>query len=59
VLTKKSADITVYALANKPEDMAITIHICRGNFKSSWLHQGGYEPVEKELFSRVNVDAFF
>ena len=58
-LTKKFADITVDALANKPEDMAITIHICRGNFKSSWLYQGGYEPIAKELFSRVNVDAFF
>lgn len=58
-LVKKFADITVEALANKPEDMAITIHICRGNFKSSWLYQGGYEPIAKELFSRVNVDAFF
>lgn len=58
-LVKKFADITVEAVANKPEDMAITIHICRGNFKSSWLYQGGYEPIAKELFSRVNVDAFF
>ena len=58
-LVKKFADITVKAVANKPEDMAITLHICRGNFKSSWLYQGGYEPIAKELFSRVNVDAFF
>lgn len=58
-LVKKFADITEEAVANKPEDMAITIHICRGNFKSSWLYQGGYEPIAKELFSRVNVDAFF
>lgn len=58
-LIKKFADITVEAVANKPEDMAITIHICRGNFKSAWLYQGGYEPIADELFSRVNVDAFF
>lgn len=58
-LVKRFADITVEAVANKPEDMAITIHICRGNFKSSWLYQGGYEPIAEELFSRVNVDAFF
>eukprot|EP00130_Batrachochytrium_dendrobatidis_P008307 XP_006683182.1 hypothetical protein BATDEDRAFT_15004 [Batrachochytrium dendrobatidis JAM81] len=58
-LIKKFADITIEAVANKPEDMAITIHICRGNFKSSWLYQGGYEPIAEELFSRVNVDAFF
>ncbi|MFC7392982.1 5-methyltetrahydropteroyltriglutamate--homocysteine S-methyltransferase [Scopulibacillus cellulosilyticus] len=58
-LIKKFADITIEAVANKPEDMAVTLHICRGNFKSSWLYQGGYEPIAEELFSRVNVDAFF
>lgn len=58
-LVKKFADITVEAVANKPEDMAVTIHICRGNFKSSWLYQGNYEPIAEELFSRVNVDGFF
>ncbi len=58
-LVKNFADITIEAVANKPEDMAITLHICRGNFKSSWLYQGGYEPIADELFSRVNVDAFF
>ncbi|MUV37859.1 5-methyltetrahydropteroyltriglutamate--homocysteine S-methyltransferase [Lentibacillus sp. JNUCC-1] len=58
-LVKKFADITVEAVAKKPADMAITLHICRGNFKSAWLYQGGYEPIAKELFSRVNVDAFF
>ncbi|MED5018347.1 5-methyltetrahydropteroyltriglutamate--homocysteine S-methyltransferase [Paenibacillus chibensis] len=58
-LVKTFADITIDAVADKPEDMNITIHICRGNFKSSWLYDGGYEPIAKELFSRVNVDGFF
>lgn len=58
-LIQKFADITVEAVANKPEDMAITIHICRGNFKSTWLYQGDYEPIAEQLFSRVNVDGFF
>lgn len=58
-LMEKFADITIQAVEDKPEDMAITLHICRGNFKSSWLYQGDYEPIAKELFSRVNVDAFF
>lgn len=58
-LMKTFADITIDAVAEKPEDMAVTIHICRGNFKSSWLYDGGYEPIAKELFSRVNVDGFF
>jgi len=59
VLVKKFADITIEAVENKPEDMVITIHICRGNFKSAWLYQGGYDPIAEELFSRVNVDGFF
>lgn len=58
-ITEQFANITIRALENKPEDMAITLHICRGNFKSSWLYEGDYEPIAKELFSRVNVDAFF
>lgn len=58
-LIRRFADITVEAVANKPADMAISLHICRGNFKSAWLYQGGYEPIAEELFSRVNVDAFF
>lgn len=53
------ADITVRALEQKPEDMTITMHICRGNFKSAWLYDGDYEPIAKTLFSRVNVDGFF
>lgn len=58
-VTKRFANITIEALADKPEDMAVTLHICRGNFKSAWLYEGDYEPIAKELFARVNVDAFF
>lgn len=58
-LIQTFADITIQAVENKPEDMAITIHICRGNFKSAWLYEGGYEPIAEQLFSRVNVDGFF
>lgn len=53
------AQITIDTLKNKPEDMAVTLHICRGNFKSAWLYEGDYEPIAKTLFSQVNVDAFF
>src|SRR5699024_9815752 len=55
----KFADITNKAIANKPDDMTISLHVCRGNFKSSWLYEGDYEPIAEALFSRVNVDAFF
>ena len=39
--------------------MNITIHICRGNFRSTWFSSGGYEPVAKELFGNCKVDEFF
>lgn len=56
---KQFADITIAALDDKPEDMTVTLHVCRGNFKSSWLYEGDYEPIAEQLFSRVNVDGFF
>lgn len=46
------------ALADKPEDMLITMHVCRGNFHSSWIYSGGYDVIADALFA-VNVDAFF
>ncbi len=46
------------SLANKPVDMVITTHICRGNHASSWLFSGGYEPIAKELFA-TDYDGFF
>lgn len=47
------------ALAGKPADMRITMHICRGNFRSTWLSAGGYEPVAPNLFQELPVDGFF
>ena len=47
------------ALAGKPEGMAVTTHMCRGNFRSSWAAEGGYDFVAEALFSELNVDGFF
>lgn len=47
------------ALAGRPQDMAVTVHMCRGNFKSAWVAQGGYEPVAEILFNELDVDGFF
>lgn len=47
------------ALEEKPDDMVITMHICRGNFRSTWFSSGGYEPVAKILFGGCHVDGFF
>jgi 5-methyltetrahydropteroyltriglutamate--homocysteine methyltransferase len=47
------------ALVTKPEGMAVTTHMCRGNFRSSWTAEGGYDFVAEALFSELNVDGFF
>ncbi|HZO47071.1 MAG TPA: 5-methyltetrahydropteroyltriglutamate--homocysteine S-methyltransferase [Xanthobacteraceae bacterium] len=52
-------DIINTALAAKPADMTITTHVCRGNFKSTWVSQGGYEPIAERLLGGVNYDGYF
>jgi len=43
----------------RPDDLTIGVHLCRGNFRSTWFAQGGYEPVAEVLFNDLNVDAYF
>ena len=47
------------ALESKPADMTITTHVCRGNFRSTWIAEGGYEPVAETLLGKVNYDGYF
>jgi 5-methyltetrahydropteroyltriglutamate--homocysteine methyltransferase len=47
------------AVANRPADMRITMHLCRGNFRSTFIASGGYEPVAEALFNQVDVDGYF
>lgn len=47
------------AIAGRPADMVVSMHLCRGNFRSTWVAQGGYEPVAEVLFNQVGVDAYF
>jgi 5-methyltetrahydropteroyltriglutamate--homocysteine methyltransferase len=47
------------AIEGRPADMTITMHLCRGNFRSSWIAQGGYEPVAEILFNAIGVDGYF
>ncbi|HEY5352526.1 MAG TPA: 5-methyltetrahydropteroyltriglutamate--homocysteine S-methyltransferase [Streptosporangiaceae bacterium] len=47
------------ALAKKPDGLAVTTHLCRGNFRSSWAASGGYDFVAEALFGELNVDGFF
>jgi len=47
------------SLRDKPADMVITTHVCRGNFKSTWISSGGYEPVAEHLLARCDYDGYF
>jgi 5-methyltetrahydropteroyltriglutamate--homocysteine methyltransferase len=47
------------ALAGRPEGMTVTTHMCRGNFRSSWAAEGGYDFVAEALFGELGVDGFF
>jgi 5-methyltetrahydropteroyltriglutamate--homocysteine methyltransferase len=47
------------AIANRPDGMTIATHMCRGNFRSSWVAQGGYDFVAEPMFNELDVDAFF
>jgi len=47
------------AIADRPADMTITTHVCRGNFRSTWISEGGYESVAETLLGTVDVDGYF
>src|SRR4051812_35741841 len=47
------------ALANRPDGLTVTTHMCRGNFRSSWVAEGGYDFVAEALFNQLEVDGFF
>ncbi|MBD8216211.1 cobalamin-independent methionine synthase II family protein [Erwinia persicina] len=59
VLARTYARVLNKALEGKPDDLVIGLHVCRGNFRSTWISEGGYEPVAEILFGGVNIDAFF
>ncbi len=46
-------------ISDRPDDMTVAIHLCRGNFKSAWVAEGGYEPVAEVMFNDIDVDAYF
>jgi 5-methyltetrahydropteroyltriglutamate--homocysteine methyltransferase len=47
------------AIAGRRDDMTVAIHLCRGNFRSAWVAEGGYDPVAEALFGEIDADAFF
>jgi 5-methyltetrahydropteroyltriglutamate--homocysteine methyltransferase len=58
-LTQDYAAIINRALEGKPADMVITTHVCRGNFRSTWISEGGYEPVAEIMLGTLRYDGYF
>lgn len=59
VLPSFYADLINRALRDVPADMTVSMHMCRGNFKSTWVAEGGYEPIAEAVLGSTSVDAFF
>ena len=53
------ANVINTALKSKPAGMVITTHVCRGNFRSTWISEGGYEPVAERLLAGIDYDGYF
>jgi 5-methyltetrahydropteroyltriglutamate--homocysteine methyltransferase len=58
-LPETYADMINAAISDIPPDMTITMHLCRGNFRSNFVASGGYEPVAELLFNAINVHGYF
>lgn len=58
-LPRRYADFVNRVVAHKPEGMLLAIHLCRGNFRSSFAASGGYEPVAEALLAQMHIDAYF
>ena len=58
-LTRLYCRLVNDSIRDRPADMTICVHLCRGNFKSAWVAQGGYEPVAEILLNEMKIDGFF
>ena len=58
-LPRRYARLINAAIADRPPGMTFCVHLCRGNFKSAWVAEGGYEPVAEVLFNELEVDGYF
>lgn len=57
-LTDFYFDMIADALKDKPADLAVLVHLCRGNYKGHWMGQGGYDPIAERLFTLPGVDGY-
>jgi 5-methyltetrahydropteroyltriglutamate--homocysteine methyltransferase len=58
-LAKDYARVINQSLQGKPADMVVTTHVCRGNFRSTWISEGGYEPIAEIMLGELNYDGYF
>jgi 5-methyltetrahydropteroyltriglutamate--homocysteine methyltransferase len=58
-LARDYAYVINRALEGRPADMVITTHVCRGNFRSTWISEGGYEPIAEIMLGELNYDGYF
>jgi 5-methyltetrahydropteroyltriglutamate--homocysteine methyltransferase len=58
-IVQRYADTINAVLSDKPSDLKVTTHVCRGNFRSTWIATGGYEPVAEVLLGQTNFDGYF
>jgi 5-methyltetrahydropteroyltriglutamate--homocysteine methyltransferase len=58
-LAQDYARIINGALEGKPADMVVTTHVCRGNFRSTWISEGGYEPIAEIMLGELKYDGYF
>jgi 5-methyltetrahydropteroyltriglutamate--homocysteine methyltransferase len=58
-LVERYAALINRAIEGRPADLAVALHLCRGNFRSTWIAAGGYEPVAEAVLGGIGVDAFF
>lgn len=57
-LTERYIRLTNECISQKPGNMAIAVHLCRGNLKGAWMAEGGYEPIADALFNRLDVGIY-
>jgi 5-methyltetrahydropteroyltriglutamate--homocysteine methyltransferase len=58
-LPRTYANLINSVIDGRPKDLTVGIHLCRGNYRSTWFAEGGYEPVAEILFNSINVDGYF
>jgi 5-methyltetrahydropteroyltriglutamate--homocysteine methyltransferase len=58
-LPRAYAELINKVVDGRPDDLRVAMHLCRGNFRSAWVAEGGYEPVAEVLFNEINIDGYF